>query len=466
MIKRLHGWRLLILGGLGVTLIGAVNEWMVAAAPHEGYCPESSRLILESEDFGCFWSSLEKTSTAQVFKEEIPNPLRALELHVRRRTGIRPTPTRWRVWMGRRLVAASAPEGWGLCVYPGVLLRAVERCRAWLCGSAQSDNMRSFGEYHYAWRDGFLIVSESEDYVAACLQAPAMSFKPDQKRDEIQVQWAGQPAGMLRIQAANRLPIEGRIALALSPRDAPLSLADAWPDPPLFSMTASNWSDIATIGRAIKTVAQRPEWIKWAWTACDTLVEVWRLGELPKGWRQGINQSSLAILSIDWTQPVPVPEAALALRAVRPIAGPHPLGPLIAPLPTIPFEWQRRPGMLAPVLGERLSLCLGQYGRDWYLTTNEKCMARLAGNMREDKTVEADAVLALNYRQLGRTLEAGLETFAELEVIPGRNAQEIRANLAPIAKAVGRLGGMRLNGWSEDNWTVFRGFLAEDLGTG
>ena len=119
----LRGWRALILAVVLIVAFVWLDGRVKRQASGVGFCPEDATWIAATDDFGAFWEGVGRTQAVERLRQDWPRPLAGWELAVRQATGIRPTPDRWRLWMGQPLLAAGSPDGKGLCVYPGLLLR-------------------------------------------------------------------------------------------------------------------------------------------------------------------------------------------------------------------------------------------------------------------------------------------------------------------------------------------------------
>ncbi len=430
------------------------------AAPGPGFCPKTAVWIVSAEDLPSFWKGVEQSPAYNAVLEEVSNPLQGIELKARIKTGIRPTPLRWRIWLGHPFLAAQAQEGRGICVYPGLLLRAVDGLWRVMARKESAGGVAEYGEFYYAWRDGFLIASPSREYVQASLR----DLPPDIEKDAqhpggLLVQWRGQHEGFLRIWDEEGLPVDGRLKASITRRPMPLTLAEAWPGAAPLSITASKWSDIAALAALPREALSHTECWPAAESAIAEVIAQWGLGALPTGWDQPVDQCSLAFYGFAKAQ-LPFPEWALALRPARAIAISHPLEPLIAPLPGIPFEWEGQPGRAAPILGEAFTLCIGQYNRDWYAASSQAAMARIVGHMGDSIATVAGAAVRLDWKASGEIAEKLLAQAGEYELIRGMNGDDVQQTILPWARAAARLGRLELNGQPEGEWLLFSGYLA------
>jgi len=85
-------------------------------------------LLFFCNDFPFFWSVFEKTGVGTSLKENAAFLVDTPQLVLRRRTGIRFTPVRWRLWLGRQAWFGWCPDGtWFLEAEGGILSRLFGR---------------------------------------------------------------------------------------------------------------------------------------------------------------------------------------------------------------------------------------------------------------------------------------------------------------------------------------------------
>jgi hypothetical protein len=470
MLKRLRRWRALLCT-LAVIGILAWLDDRVTSSPTPGYCPETAAWIVAAQDFGVFYSGIQRSDAARAAADDLRQPLSAVELAVRKTTGIRPTPLRWRAWMGRSLLAARADSGFGFCVRPGLLLRAADCCGRVILRRPVEGGISTFGPVFYAWRDGFLIVSESRDYVAQCLTAPEPALEPSEGRDDLRIH-LGRPYRMvIHLYARDGLPVSGWINQTITRRTTPLTLPDAWSEPPILTVASSKWNDLIAAFRMLAVVAApgvtasvpaetETQLISWLKALTRAAAAQWHLDSLPEDWDAQVDECAVALTDIDTDETTPVPEAALVLRPARPVYGPHPLERLVPADGVLPYEWDRHPGVIVPWMGEKLSACFASDERNWFVTSQGPAMARLVGSLREANPLQADVAVRLCWNKLAVRAEILLRKAAELELIPRMNAKDAQDRLVPYIKAMARLGALRLDGRSAGDRVTFAGFLA------
>ena len=456
-----RGWIVFGLALAALACFGWLDARKRQEAPSQGYCPASARWVVLADDFSALWGATAKTDAVARLREEWPRPLDNLELAIRKATGIRPTPSRWRLWMGNRFLLGGAPEGTGICVYPGLLTRAADLVHRLVAPSrAQGAGIRRFGELYYAWKDGFLIASRSREYVVACFEGPHPELGASTGNDEIRILWRGTREGEFRIRAANELPVEARIRTSITPRSRPLTLPGAWPEPPVLSIAASKWRDLHSLLAFVEEPFQENQTWRRAKRVAETMWERWGLTPLDANWDAAVDECAIAVTSMDWSETLSAPDVAMVLRCEDPVAGGHPLGPLFEPSEPIPYEWRREPGVLAPLFGEEAAICLSRSGRDWLVTSREPLMDALTGALNAGQKADADLALRLRWDIIGESAYYLIQAMSEAELVPHRNRGDVAVDLLPIALGLGRLGRAELDGKAEGAWLVLEGILA------
>ncbi|MCL4218429.1 MAG: hypothetical protein KJ052_15685, partial [Candidatus Hydrogenedentes bacterium] len=412
-----------------------------------------------AEDFPAFWETAFETRELDLIRQEVKSPLASLERQVRLGTGIRPTPGRWRVWFGHRLLVADSSEGQGLCVYPGVLLRIGHALNTLASTSVDNQPIYQFGGYFYAWRQRYLIASQSLGYVEAALSAAPPVVELSRGPSEIRVQWTGQPEGAIRLRALDGFPVEGRLRLSTTNRELPLHLSNTSEWQPAIFLTTSSWQDARAVLDTAVRLASLSETGRRGLNLFIRPWESWQLGELPHDWDLGISQMTFALADVHFVDHAAVPVFAGTFRSERPIRGNHPLLPLTATLNTQPYEWHGEPGLRAPLWGDALALCLGHTEYSWHATTQEPLMEILTRGEPPSEPLPDDLILRWNWGKNARLLTRLLAEAAGNDRLGRNNNDDFERDVAPWLKALENMGWLELIGESESGWTTFRGVL-------
>ncbi len=452
-------WGALIVACLLLALLAALDSHLKHAGGGAGFHPAGASCVVVSPDFPSFCAKVADTDAAARFLTETPRPFEAFELAVRKATGVRPTPLRWDVWMGPRFVWSRWNGTQGMCAHPGLLLRAVHAWRSLWGARPDAEGVYACAGQYYAWRDGFLLVSPSPEYVKAALDSPLVDQLHEGNDTSLLVQWND---GDLRVHPEPGLPVEGTLNLALQSTGASLRLADAWPDDALLTLSTPTPEDAL---RFWKT-AVRPFETNATWTRCThlfaSLGRQWALGAPAEGWTGRIGEFSAAVTGVDITGTVPVPAWGVRMRprVQESAQAEHPWLPVVAPLAPIDYAWEGRPGCVATLMGERAAICLAGDGATWLATSQPALMSELLASEIRETRAGADAMLTINWKSAGKTAETLLKKAGELEIIPEMNDQEADAYLGKYARSFAHLGRLRIIGRARDGVVAFEGTLA------
>lgn len=434
------------------------------AASFDGYCPESTTCVAMIEDFPAFYAALPATDAVTRLTQELGKSVSDLEMLARKHLGVRPTPFRWRVWLGDQLTVATAPEGGGVCLKPGLLVRLADRVMRLAGKTDTSDGISTMGSLYFAWRDGFLIASPSRQYVESSIQDSARKLGRQSLTNEIRVHvFDPEPLAEFTLTPQDGLPISGWLTARITRRTAPLTLAEAWPTVPLVSFTASNWDDIRSISNAVYALVEDVRFAK-SDTLDNALFYVkssWPFEKAPIAWDAGTDECSCALLDIDTGALPPVPEMAMAFRSTTMAEGPHPLEWLASPDQAIPHEWNGRPGVMIPWMGEQLALCLAGYESNWLAASRETVMTSMMGNLHIDSKVDADAAVRIAWPEFTQRVEALAVQAAQFGVLPGMNKEDLETQIAPILRAIGTLGMFSMDIHAEADRVSFKGLAGQ-----
>jgi len=450
----LRRWGLLLSAIAVLAVLFALDYGLKGVGEGLGFHPQDASRVVASADFPSFCKKLAATDAAARFTAETPRPFDRFELAVRKATGVRPTPLRWRVWLGPRMVWSRWNGTYGMSVHPGILMRVVHLYQA-LKGSKTSQNgLSHYAAYHYAWRDGYLIFSPSKEYVLAALEAPLVERDEGLPPQELAIRW---DQGEILISPEPGIPIHGTLDIAVQTSKTPLLLAGGWPGNSILSLTTHSPDDTVALWRVVheplKTMTASDRLSSFA----SFVWEQWQLEPPSEGWKQHVEEFSVALMALDTTETIPLPEWGVMMRAPKADEiRQHPWAPAVAPLSP---PWEGRPGLIATLLGEKVAICLAQDGDRWLTVSRQDRMSELLAIRSSEPDVEADILLEINWEAAGRTAEILLRMAAEQELIPEMNPQEVDAYLAKYARSVARMGRLRITGKANENRLVLSGIL-------
>ncbi len=434
-----------LLIGIGVLLIAVAIIWTDAKltrAAHNGFVPAATHWTASSANFPAFLSSAAATPEYRRARASVALPPENLALDIRKAAGIRPTAARWRVWLGSRAAIAKSDDGIGVCVRPGAMLRVLSAVGI----APRGNEPRQRQRYWYAWRDGFLIVSESPEYVRACLDDDAVSVPQTSEGAALTVARNLEPRATITVQAREGFPCRGRIDLQFTPPGTALSLANAWPQTPIVGIAGGDPREVLNV---VLDLAEDLPLLEHVRFAIEQMKQ-----ELPEGWATGGAEYAFALAGIDESEDLPIPELALMLRGNT--AGVLPEMPEAA----LPFEWNGAPGWLRPWLGSKLSIGVSAWGGTRTIATQERLMPRYVRQLVDAPAVNADMALQIDWTQLGPAIDRLLLKAARNELLPRMNERDVEQHLSPYVRMLEPVGVCRMRGIVRDDELWFEGALA------
>lgn len=444
-----RGWYALLAALLAYCVLSSIDQHF-KRAPHAGFRPDGASCTAYTSDLPRAWSALERIPAAKAIQEELPYWTHQAELAVRLATGIRPEPERWRVWFGTQVLASVKDGQWGLCVHPGLLLRAAHGLNR-LFSAASDDGLYTYRGLHYAWRDHFLVASPWPEYVRAALRAaPCADTGSETRPDGISLTWsAPYPGDALILPEESGL--RGHLALQTPHAKEALRLPNAWPGTPLITLSARNLD----IPRALwDRFSSTPAAVRLQQYA-GPLLRAWSFPALPEAWDTALSELSFALYNIDLSENTPLPEMALALRAPSSAYTAHPLEAILANDHPIAYAWDTHPGQILPILGEKFSLCLAGGEGLWLTTTQEPLMARLLGHLSLSPANASTATLRLDCAKTGDVIANLLRRAAALELLPGMDPRDLEHEWIPFTRAFSRLGHFTFDASSDGGKLLF-----------
>lgn len=451
---------------LGVLFLFGLIDQGIKTPSVLGYFPDDARWVASSRDFPAFWAGVNESDVRARLPEEAALPLYELGLRVRKWIGVRPTPGRWRLWLGSYFVASWSPDhGNGVSLRPGLLLRTGARLLGY--GSTASHPVSYRSGVYYGWRDGYLILSQRAEYVEAALAHNARFLRAQALADDrLRLRSRARPQWSLSIAGEDGLPAQGWIERTFMTEGPPITLTHAWPPGPLMVISGRDAQDT----------------VDWVRNFFDQLpaAEIINPGlrdieaKLPPEWTED-HEFSLALTDIDLTQPLAVPVIALVQRMPAGAVLPEPASP------SMPFAWPvprqvdlnaakpSRPahdmaaGWLHPVLGPEFTLSVAVAGDDRYFTSRESAMSQYVGRVGPGVKLPVDLTLFVDWNRVLPVYESLLVRAADYELLPRSSPEDIENIYLPYTTFVRNLGRLYLEGAEQDSRTLLNGFLAENF---
>lgn len=461
--RRLRRWLALLCLPVALALL-ASWDLRLKSGPDVALLPSGCDWTLVAPDFPLFWARVAQVRAGQAFQDAFPMRVHAAELELRLATGVRPTPGRWRAWMGVRLAAGYFGDAVGICVRPGLLLRAADRIARALGRCKAEDGVSRFGDYCYAWRDGLLIVSKSRKFVRAAMESPPVKL-PRIESAELEIGWPGEQGGRLRIRAEEGLPVSGSVPGSLTARSNGLTLAGALPGEALVSVATTKPSEALQLFGALWTSIRpycqnaAPALTHLAERLSSHMHRAWQWDRLGRAWDRSIAECNLALTGISHETTLPAPVLAAVFRPATREPGAHPLMPLLAGEPPLLYEWNGSPGWARSIMGRDWTLCLATVRDAWIATSREREMRRVAGKLIGGVAREADLALRIDWVRAAPELAVLLSAAADYELLPEMNARDAAPWIDSCRRFCGALGVTALDAWARGGRLEFRGWL-------
>jgi hypothetical protein len=461
--KRITGWRLFFFTIVALTVLWLLDDRSVRAAATRGFYPPDTYCMISSWDFPRAWVALVGGDAMKRMKRDWPRPYMELELAARLGTGIRPTPPRWGLWLGKRTVFAFAPEGVGITAYPGHLLRWADALRSAIGYGPGADGIATYRDYCYAWREGYLVASPFRAYVEAALSGDSAPRLHSDSEALLTFQWEGQHRGFINLLAGAGLPVSGQLEFAATDGERPMTLPQAWPSTPVISLTARSADDLDEVWSAIDGALAGSSAYSSARAAALGVARTWGLAPPDPNWDAGADHISIALIDVDTRSAIPTPDLAFAMRYAEAVPESDPFSGILANRQAIPFEWNNCPGFMAPLLGTEWSPCVAKSPHEWIMTTRGPVMAEVAGNLADGPAcaAEADITLRASWEKLGTCAEAVVSRLGADEILPRMNIDDVSADVLPKITALSKLGEIAIDGVSREGTLKFSGYLAK-----
>lgn len=463
---RLRPWLVLLSLPLALALL-ASWDLRLKSGPDTAILPAGCVWTIAAPDFPLFWARLAQSRPGLAFQDAFPMRVHAAELDVRLATGVRPTPGRWRAWMGSKFAAGYFEGAAGICVRPGLLLRTAGWFARVLGRSTEENGIFCYGEYCYAWRDGLLIVSESAGFIRAALESAPVTA-PRLEPAELEIAWPGEQGGKLRIRAEDGLPVSGSVPGTLTARTEGLTLTSTLPGTSLFSVATTKPSEAFQLFGAVWAAARpychsaAPGFTVLAERLSSHLERAWQWDRLGRAWDFPIAEFAFALTGISRESTLPVPVVAAVFRPVRSGPGAHPLMPLLGGEAPLLYEWNGAPGWARSMLGREWTLCLASMPKVWIAASQEREMRRITGDLIDGPAREADLVLRADWARAAPEVAALLSEAADYELLPEMNARDAAPWIDACKQFLGAAGVTTLDAWARGGRLEFRGWLCGD----
>lgn len=403
-----------------------------------GMLPEDADWAVFVPDFTATWRRFEAHPVGGLLREYYPRAQSEAVLAARLATGVRPTPGRWSAWLGRPVMLGWRGGEWGACLRPGLLLRAALR------GAEVLDDAYSVFGLHHAWRNGILLVSPSLDYVQDAFNAPAFHLGGVKDTD---ICWSDPKRDRyfrINMDNSGRVQCVGHYRLNnhTFPDETSLIMPD-WPGTPAVQLTISDNALLHLLSSACVGIARN---------AFSGLTVADPISPMIKSWETIFsipdNPPALAWYGLSWNGAVPFPQiAAVWDTKDYPDISPLFLAARQDPVAR-PFIWDGKEGLLLPMFGPELTLCLLPMEQNRLLmTTRESVMEQVSKvTVRDSSDTEDCIFLCVNSASLANELAAGFRRAASLGWIPNMDERDLERDILPMLRVLGGLGTLRVHG--------------------
>ncbi len=452
-----------LLAGVIAALIAVDHRQKQTESP--GFIPEGATWYCYVADWPTCWTQLAENNLWHETRPQLLPAMRTAELRVFRAAGVRPTPRRFRLYLGRSLLVASTGDAYGICVKPGVFVRTALALKRLVTRSASNDVLES-GSVFLAMRDGFLIASESRHFVDAALRGGALVLAQRARPNSCQfvvLNPDGQPPRLqLSLDPAPGLPVNGLLRTDLPTTGCGYSLDAVPPIPAIAFMSCGSFQHLGACARALIAMAPHLTALEpmrlFIAAASDAFLQP-LIGGL-SDWASIPDRP----LSVMWTglqteSVLPVP--AVGLRATR-LTGDslHPLAPMLEAADAMPHEWDSASGSLAPWLGAAMTICLAQDQALWLAASTEPLMAQLASAPPPSPdSNQHQLLLEIDWTKAAEALRGAAAQWSTLELAPQAGRAATYQQTAGWADALQNLRATRVYGSFVPEGFQFEGIL-------
>ena len=440
---------------LAATLLvtAAYADRRLKMATHPGYLPSDLPLCVYSADMPRFWADLSRTRASRAVAKEAPYTLHEIELAIRVRTGIRPTPARLGTWLGQTICAGTDGANWVICTHPGLVAHTASLVFG-----------RRFFErigLHCAWRDGYLICASDSALLDRALTAPPLTV-------DLPAQAPSQSHAVI-FQA----PVS--ITGALIPSaDLPFHLSVHASNPPVRD--ASNWTVPAlSVTPAVSlSVRNGPTFLALvtlcapAFNALPSLTgpiapDRWNLPTPTSLFGPGqplSGPATLAFCGLVHGADIPLPQLGLAVMSPTPLSSLLPTETNETVL--FPYQWNGYSGWMFPLLGAPFSLYSFQRDDTQYLATQESLAAALSGPTPDTVPLTEDFSCTVSWKPLTEALVTTARWLAPYDLLPRTNLKDLDRRFFPLMNALASCGTCRVQGHWEEDHLVCDGTVSSD----
>lgn len=397
-----------------------LSDRAMKQGPVLGYQVADAEWVLVADDLGGWWKSIAEVEVVSSLIPNMGNPVAGFALAARKAIGIRPTPGRWNLWLGHQFVVSKNEHGAGLCLRPGILFRGIH-----LLGSALR---RDTSPEPYFYRDGYLIVSRSREFIDSLSNdtLEKVEFLHDPLALEFRAE--GEEPWALRAEAREGVPLSGWLTYTAGDVGPELEVLLPWSETSPISVAASKGHMLRTISEDLLPDGSAEHFLT---RFLDAIQD-----ELGEGWMQGDLPTGLMLLDVDLSEALPVPE--LMMVTVRDDLS----SPIIAPAASIPYEWEQQPGWVLPWMGEKASLATLQQNNLQRVYSQERLLRAPTPHL--EKGGVGHLALRARWNRVLPLARKILYEAAKRELVPRMNASDVERNIFPFLENDEAFGELRV----------------------
>ena len=432
-----------------LAVVAFVLDRQMVASPHAGYLPESAAWRVEASDLPGLFTRWNALNTSAAMRRASPALHQDVPLAICRMTGIRPTPGRTRLWLGRTFLLGGDDSGWCLSVRPGIALRLVSGLGGPLRDADEDDFWR---DYASAWHEGFLLVASSQVYLDQVLASGTLLARTEMPEDAFRISWAGEHAGLLEVAVAEQIPLLFHLKTPADP-EAQLRYAAGWHEA-MLTVNTHRGAPVVQAALAGLTWAERQMNPDVA-GGLRALAASWWPAYCPLDLVQTpVGEWAAGIVDVDFREDIPVLESIWAGRATDASAP-------AALLPTSRQEhrWDEISGWLIPVAGDARSWAFAEREGTTFLSSHEHRMPALLATARREPEAGVGGV-NLRWKPAMATLRDALIRAAKDGLLGGYSDDDVRANIVPYLDAFADWGTLQLHAGAEGGEVLGDGWLA------
>ena len=423
---RWAGYTLLALGVLAICAL----DLRLKSSPSAGFLPESATWQIEVANLPMAWAHLRQLSAFQAFRDSAPGALQAPPLAIRKMTGVRPTPSRLRFWLGSHALLGGDGGEWCLSVRPGIALRVAALFG--LPGVPATDpglEVPARPDYATDWHEGFFLVASSRAYLDQVLAGDRALPRTPLESDVLALDWHGDDEGRAELRLEEGLPLSVSIPRASTPASPVVHEPASWAESLAWAACYGD-EGLALAERAIAPLVH----IGTVSAGLDSWRETagaWWSAFCPAGAPvPGTAGWSVGVFAADFRDDVPVPELVFTDHGDATEPWPPEPG-----FPKQRHRWGDREGWLVPVPGGARAWAVADAGETRYVASHEHLMTAALG-AGEQAREGAVASLHVQWAPFGRALASLVRRAAREELLPGLNEDDVSRDIAPVFTAL------------------------------